>query len=184
MMVALWILLAVEVVARAVLEVREARLTQVKGGAFGVLRLIPLVNDIVPLPESRKEPLVGNFVKFHEEAHGVYHHSVLRNLFKVAVLMLAVGLLAMLMGRYGLPLWAAILWLHVVAVPGRVLFHFYCWNQEYECDKYALEATDKQVAKKALRELASCEIPHTILFSLIYREHPSAALRKKRLLGR
>jgi len=183
-MIALWILLAVEVVARAVLEVREARLTQVGGGAFAVLRVIPLVNDIVPLPESRKVPLTGNFVKFHEEAHGVYHHGVLRNLFKVTVLMLAVSLLAMLMGRYELPLWVSILWLHVVAVPGRVLFHFYCWNQEYECDKYALEATDKHVAKNALRELASCEIPHTALFSLVYREHPSAALRKKKLLGR
>lgn len=181
-MVALWILLAVEVVSRAFLEVREARLTQVKAGPFGVLRLIPLVNDIVPLPESRKEPLTGNFVKLHEEAHGVYHHGVLRNLFKLAVLMLAVGFLALLMGRYELPLWASILWLHVVAIPGRVLFHFYCWNQEYECDKYALEATDKHVAKRALRELAVCEIPHTALFSLIYREHPSVALRKKKLL--
>lgn len=184
MLVSLWILLVLEVVARAVLEVREARMTQMSGGVFGVLRLIPLVNDIVPLPESRKEPLTGNFVNFHEEGHRVNHHGVLRNLFKVAVLMLAVGLLAFLMGRYGLPLWVSILWLHVVAVPGRILFHFYCWNQEYECDKYALEATDKHVAKKALRELASCEIPHTALFSLIYREHPSAALRKKKLLGR
>lgn len=184
MLVSLWILLVLEVVARAVLEVREARMTQMSGGVFGVLRLIPLVNDIVPLPESRKEPLTGSFVNFHEEGHRVNHHGVLRNLFKVAVLMLAVGLLAFLMGRYGLPLWVSILWLHVVAVPGRILFHFYCWNQEYECDKYALEATDKHVAKRALRELASCEIPHTALFSLIYREHPSAALRKKKLLGR
>lgn len=183
-MVALWILLAVEVAARAVLEVREARLMQAGGGVFAVLRLIPLVNDIVPLPESRKEPLTGNFVKFHEEGHRVNHHGVLRNLFKVSVLMLAVGLLALLMARYGEPLWVAILWLHLVAVPGRILFHFYCWNQEYECDRYALEATDKHVAKNALRELAACEIPHTALFSLIYREHPSAALRKKKLLGR
>lgn len=184
MMVALWILLAMEVVARAVLEVREARLTQVNAGVFAVLRMIPLVNDIVPLPESRKDPLIGNFVKFHEEGHRVNHHGVLRNLFKVAVLMLAVGLLALLMGRYELPLWASILWLHVVAVPGRLLFHFYCWNQEYDCDKYALEATDKHVAKNALRELAACEIPHSALFSIVYREHPSAALRKKKLLGR
>lgn len=183
-MIALWILLAVEVVARIVLEVREAQLTQLSGGAFAVFRAIPVVNDIVPLPESRKEPLTGNFVKFHEEGHRVNHHSILRNLFKVTVLMLAVGLLVLLMARYGAPLWVAVLWLHVVAIPGRILFHFYCWNQEFESDKYALEATDKHVAKNALRELASCEIPHTALFSLVYREHPSAALRKKKLLGR
>lgn len=183
-MVALWILLLAEVVARAFLEVREARLTQMSGGIFAVLRVIPLVNDIVPLPESRKEPQTGNFVKLHEEAHKVYRHGILRNLFKVTAMMLAMGLLALLMGRYEFSLWVSILWLHVVAIPGRVLFHFYCWNQEFECDKYAMDATDKRVTKNALRELALCEIPHSALFSLIYREHPSVALRKKRLLGR
>lgn len=181
---ALWILLAAEVIARAALEVREARLTQIGGGPLAVLRLIPLVNDIVPLPESRKEPLTGNFVKLHEEAHKVYHHAVLRNLFKITVLMLAIGFLAMLMGRYQQSLWESILWLHLVAIPGRTLFHFYCWNQEFECDKYAFEAVEKRVAKNALKELSACEIPHTTLFALIYREHPTAALRKKKLLGK
>ena len=48
------LLLAIEFVARLVLEIRERRLTQMRGGIFAVLRLIPLLNDIVPLPENRK----------------------------------------------------------------------------------------------------------------------------------
>jgi Zn-dependent protease with chaperone function len=78
----------------------------------------------------------------------------------------------------------AVLWLHFVAIPFRTFFHFYCWNQEYECDRYALEKTDKKVAKLAMQELARCEIPHTALFSLIYREHPTVALRSKRILNK
>lgn len=53
----LYILLFVEVVLRIVLEIRERRATQLRGGVFAFLRIIPLVNDIVPLPENRKKPL-------------------------------------------------------------------------------------------------------------------------------
>ena len=48
--VILGVALVIEVVARLVLEIRERRLSQLRGGVFAVLRLIPLVNDIVPLP--------------------------------------------------------------------------------------------------------------------------------------
>ena len=57
------LLLAIEFVARLVLEIRERRLTQMRGGIFAVLRLIPLLNDIVPLPENRKDPAENEFVK-------------------------------------------------------------------------------------------------------------------------
>lgn len=178
----LYILLCLEVAARIALEVRERRLTQMRGGVFVVLRVIPLVNDIVPLPEYRNEVPESKFVKLHEEGHKALHHAVLRNLMKVAFWMVAVWFLAAMMVRWNASFIEAVLWLHLVAIPFRILFHFYCWNQEYECDKYALEKTDKKVAKAAMRELAACEIPYTTLFALVYREHPTAMLRSQRLL--
>ena len=178
----LYILLCVEVAARIALEVRERRLTQLRGGVFAVLRVIPLVNDIVPLPENRSDPPTSLFVEKHEEGHKALHHAVLRNLMKVALCMVAVWFMAAMMVRWNASFIEAVLWLHLVAIPFRMLFHFYCWSQEYECDRYALEKTDKKVAKAALRELAACEIPYTALFALVYREHPTAALRSQRLL--
>ena len=51
----LYILLCIEIVLRAAIEIRERRLTQLRGGVFAVLRLIPLINDIVPF-----QKIVGN----------------------------------------------------------------------------------------------------------------------------
>ena len=178
----LYILLCLEIVLRTVLEIRERRLTQLRGGAFAVLRAVPLVNDIVPLPENRSEEPESKFVKLHEEGHKVLHHAVLRNLMKIAFWMVAVWFMAAMMVRWNASFIEAVLWLHLAAIPFRMLFHFYCWSQEYECDRYALEKTDKKVAKAALRELAACEIPYTVLFALVYREHPTAMLRSQRLL--
>ena len=93
----LYILLCLEIVLRAVIEVRERRLTQLRGGVFAVLRLIPLVNDIAPLPENRKEPQKSLFVEKHEEAHKVLHHAILRNLMKFAFFMCAVWFMAAMM---------------------------------------------------------------------------------------
>lgn len=182
-MLLLWILLGVEFVLRLVLEIRECRLTQMRGGVFALLRLIPLVNDIVPLPENRREPEVGAFVNKHEEGHRKLRHAILRNLFKVILLILAVWFLAFQMLRNAMPLWQGILWLHLVAIPFRIIFHLYCWGQEYEADAYAQRQLEKNRVKGAMRELAECEIPHTKLFALLYREHPTVALRKKRLQG-
>ncbi len=181
MIVWLVALLLVEFIARIVLEVRECRLTQRGGGFFTVLRLVPLVNDLTPLPENLREPVVGQFVKLHEEGHQKLHHATLRNLFKVVLLMLAAGGFAFVLVRYGVPFWQGVLWLHLMAVPGRMVFHAYCWNQEYEADTYAYRQLDKKVSRNALRELEACEIPHTKLFALVYREHPTAVLRKKKL---
>ena len=181
-MLLLILLLCLEVVLRIVLEVRERRLTQLRGGVFAVLRLIPLVNDIVPLPENRKDVPESKFMKLHEEGHKVLRHAVLRNLMKVALCMVAVWFFVALLKRWHVSFFEAVLWLHLAAIPFRMLFHFYCWNQEYECDKYALEKSDKKVVKAAMRELALCEIPYTALFALVYREHPTAALRSQRLL--
>ncbi len=181
-MLLLILLLCLEVVLRIVLEVRERRLTQLRGGVFAVLRVIPLVNDIVPLPENRKDVPESKFMKLHEEGHKVLRHAVLRNLMKVALCMVAVWFFVALLKRWHVSFFEAVLWLHLAAIPFRMLFHFYCWNQEYECDKYALEKSDKKVAKTAMRELALCEIPYTALFALVYREHPTAALRSQRLL--
>ena len=176
------LLLCLEIVLRIVLEIREARMTQLRGGMFAVLRVIPLMNDIVPLPENRSEVPETKFVKLHEEGHKVLHHAVLRNLMKVAFWMVAVWFMVAMMVRWNANFIEAVLWLHLVAIPFRMLFHFYSWNQEYECDRYALEKTDKKVAKAAMRELAACEIPYTALFALVYREHPTVALRSQRLL--
>lgn len=180
----LYALLCAEIVARIVLEVRECRLT---GGRFGVLaflRLLPLVNDIVPLPERRSEPPQSRFVTFHEEAHKALHHTVLRNLVKIVFLMCAVWFLVGIMVRMDIPLWQAVLWLHLAAIPFRIFFHYYCWNQEHEADRYALSKTDRKVAKAAMRDLSLCEIPYSNLFALVYREHPPVALRRKRLLNK
>jgi hypothetical protein len=178
------ILLCCEFVIRVILEVRECRAVQCRFGGFTVMRLFPLINDLAPLPEMREEPKVSKFVEMHEQAHSKMHHGILRNLVKVAFALCAIWLMAALMVRWEQSFVEAVLWLHFVAIPFRTFFHFYCWNQEYECDRYALEKTDKKVAKLAMQELARCEIPHTALFSLIYREHPTVALRSKRILNK
>ncbi|WP_298768476.1 M48 family metalloprotease [uncultured Fibrobacter sp.] len=180
----LWGLLFLEFVARLYLEIRERRATQLRGGLFAVLRLIPLVNDIVPLPENRKEPLEGQFVKMHEEGHAAFRHGVLRNLSKVVLLMLAVWLFAFLLASYGMPLYKAVLWLHLAAVPFRIVFHLYCWHQEYEADRYAFDKLGKKVAKAAMRNLAEAEIPYTRLFAVVYREHPTVAIRSQKILNK
>lgn len=177
-------LLIMEVVLRTVLEIRERRATQVPGGIFAVLRVIPLVNDLVPLPEHRKDPEEGKFAAAHEEAHKKLHHAALRNLVKVIMLLLSLGVIALVVGRYEMPFWIAFVWLHLVAIPGRIIFHTYCWGQELEADRYAFEHVEKNIAKNALRNLVECEIPYTPVFALMYREHPTAAIRRKRLLGK
>jgi len=176
------LLLCIEFLVRGVIEIRERRLTQLRGGVFSVLRLIPLLNDIVPLPENYKEPSNSLFVEKHEEGHKVLHHALLRNLVKVAFLMVAVWFLAFQLVRNGLSFLEAVLWLHLVAIPFRYFFNWYCWNQEYEADAYAFKKVGKQKAKAAMQELVACEIPYSKLFASIYREHPTVALRSYRVL--
>ncbi|MCQ2055501.1 MAG: M48 family metalloprotease [Fibrobacter sp.] len=178
------VLLCAEFVGRVCLEIREVRLTMCRGGVFAILRVIPLINDIVPLPENRRSPAETEFVKKHEEGHRALRHAILRNIAKVILAMIAIWFLAAQLIRVGMPLWQGILWLHLVAIPFRVLFHLYCWNQEYEADAYAHKELGKQKTKIAMRELAECEIPYTHFFALMYREHPTAALRSKRLLNK
>ena len=177
-------LLAVEFAARLVLEIRERRLTQMRGGLFAVLRLIPLLNDIVPLPENRKDPAENEFVKKHEEGHANLRHGILRNLAKVALLLLAVWFFAFLLASHGMSLVESVLWLHLAAIPFRILFHLYCWHQEYEADRYAFDKLGKKVAKAAMRNLAESEIPYTKLFAVIYREHPTVAIRSQKILNK
>ena len=176
------ILLCLEIALRFFIEVRERRLTQLRGGVFAVLRLIPLVNDIVPLPENRKDPPTSLFVEKHEEGHRVLRHSILRNLMKIAFLMVAVWFLAAMVVRCGASFFEAVLWLHLVAIPFKYFFNWYCWTQEYEADAYAFKEVGKQKAKAAMHELAECEIPYSKLFASIYREHPTVALRSQRML--
>lgn len=178
------LLLSLEFVARLVLEIRERRLTQLRGGIFAVLRLIPLVNDFVPLPENRKDPAENEFVKKHEEGHRELRHGILRNLAKVALLLLAVWLFAFLMSSATLGLLESVLWLHLAAIPFRIIFHLYCWHQEYEADKYAFDKLGKKVAKAAMRNLAESEIPYTKLFAVVYREHPTVAIRSQKILNK
>ncbi|MBR4397697.1 MAG: M48 family metalloprotease [Fibrobacter sp.] len=178
------LLLTIEFVARLVLEIRERRLTQMRGGIFAVLRLIPLLNDIVPLPENRKDPAENEFVKMHEESHKELRHGILRNLAKIAMLLLAVWLFAFLMSSATLGLLESVLWLHLAAIPFRIVFHLYCWHQEYEADKYAFDKLGKKVAKAAMRNLAESEIPYTKLFAVVYREHPTVAIRSQKILNK
>ena len=178
------LLLTIEFVARLVLEIRERRLTQTRGGIFAVLRLIPLLNDIVPLPENRKDPAENEFVKMHEEGHKELRHGILRNLAKIAMLLLAVWLFAFLMSSATLGLLESVLWLHLAAIPFRIVFHLYCWHQEYEADKYAFDKLGKKVAKAAMRNLAESEIPYTKLFAVVYREHPTVAIRSQKILNK
>ena len=116
----LYILLCLEVVLRTLVEIRERRLTQLRGGVFAVLRLVPLVNDIVPLPENRSEVHESKFVKLHEEGHKVLHHAVLRNLMKIAFWMVAVWFMAAMMVRWNASFIEAVLWLHLAAIPFRM----------------------------------------------------------------
>ena len=57
------VLLCLEVAVRVMIEIRERRLSQFRGGLLSVMRIIPLVNDIVPLPENRCEPENNLFVE-------------------------------------------------------------------------------------------------------------------------
>jgi hypothetical protein len=180
----LGILLALEFAGRLALEIRERRLTQTRGGIFAVLRLIPLVNDIVPLPENRKEPTEDEFVRKHEEGHAELRHGILRNLAKIALLLLAVWLFAFLLASREMSLIEAVLWLHLAAIPFRTVFHLYCWHQEYEADRYAFDKLGKKMAKAAMRNLAESEIPYTKLFAVIYREHPTVAIRSQKILNK
>ena len=180
----LGILLALEFAGRLALEIRERRLTQTRGGIFAVLRLIPLVNDIVPLPENRKEPTEDEFVRKHEEGHAELRHGILRNLAKIALLLLAVWLFAFLLASREMSLIEAVLWLHLAAIPFRTIFHLYCWHQEYEADRYAFDKLGKKMAKAAMRNLAESEIPYTKLFAVIYREHPTVAIRSQKILNK
>ena len=109
---------------------------------------------------------------------------MLRNIYKVAMLLVSVWVLAAMLVRGGLPLWQAILWMHLVAIPFRALFHLYCWNQEYEADRYAFKELGKTKTKAAMHALAECEIPYTKLFAVMYREHPPVASRSKKLLNK
>jgi len=176
------VLLCVELAGRIFLEVRECRHVGCKVDAFTFMRLVPLVNDLAPLPETREKVPESRFVKLHEEAHAKLHHAVLRNLIKVIFVMCAVWFIVALVARAEVSYVEAALWLHLVAIPFRIFYHFYCWNQEYECDGYALKNTDKKEAKRAMQDLALLEIPHTVLFSLLYREHPTVMLRSGKIL--
>jgi Zn-dependent protease with chaperone function len=153
-------------------------------GVLALLHLIPLLNDIVPLPESRRDVPESAFVMTHEKAHRELRHGILRNLLKVILLCFAVGFLLFLLVRCGMSWWLSVLWLHLAAVPFRLFFHWYCWNQEFEADSHAFKALGKKATKDAMRELTACEIPYTPLFALFYREHPTAALRSQKLLNR
>ena len=180
----LTVLLCLEIIARIAIEIRERRLTQLRGGVLSIMRVIPLINDIVPLPENRCEPENGLFVKKHEEAHKVLHHAILRNLMKIAFVMVSVWFLAAMLIRWNASILEAVLWLHLVAIPFKYFFNWYCWIQEYEADAYACQKLGKTTAKAAMQQLASCEIPYSKLFASIYREHPPVAMRSYKILNK
>ena len=186
----LWILLCLESVLRLCIEIRECRIMQNTGIVkwrkpisilFALFRLIPLINDIIPLPESAAKLSESDFIKEHELAHKQMHHGILRNILKIIFLMLAVWCLVFLLSRCGFTILIALLWLHLLSISFRIFFHHYCWNQEYDADLCAFKAVGKSKAKDAMRELLEKEQPFTQLFALLYREHPTAKARHQKL---
>lgn len=64
----------------------------------------------------------------------------------------------------------------------QIPYHYYVWQQEFEADAYASKKTSITQAKKQLRLLVDEEIPYSPLFALLYREHPPATQRLKKVL--
>ncbi|HPW94645.1 MAG TPA: M48 family metalloprotease [Fibrobacteraceae bacterium] len=178
------VLLGIEFVFRVALEIREARLFSRKN-RFALFRVIPFINDFVPFPENRDQTEISNpFVKFHEEVHEKLHHSMTRLLLKGVFFFLSILGIFYVIGQLRMSLVEVVILFHLALFFLQIPYHYYIWQQEFEADAYAAKKTSITQAKKQFRLLANQEIPYSTFFALLYREHPPAALRLKKVISK
>ena len=88
-----WGFLALEVFLRAALEIAEIRKSGQKNDRFALVRIIPLLNDLLP-PESlssKPQAPESAFAKAHERANQKFHHGIIRQFFWAGILIAAKG---------------------------------------------------------------------------------------------
>lgn len=186
MSVAKWILFAavvVEVALRILLEIREARAANGKMDRFAFLRIVPIVNDIFPAEANfEKKRKGGAFESAHEKAHRKEHHAFVRFAFQIGFAMFC----ALSLGTAGIQLdfglFELLILFHLLFAVSRIFFHALCFAEEYEADSIATKHVQHGVAKRALEALATSEYPRTALFALVYRSHPTARMRLRKIM--
>ncbi len=186
MSVAKWILFAavvVEVALRILLEIREARAANGKMDRFAFLRIVPIVNDIFPAEANfEKKRKGGAFESAHEKAHRKEHHAFVRFAFQIGFAMFC----ALSLGTAGIQLdfglFELLFLFHLLFAVSRIFFHALCFAEEYEADAIATKHVQHGVAKRALESLATSEYPRTALFALVYRSHPTARMRLRKIM--
>lgn len=186
MSVAKWILFAavvVEVALRILLEIREARAANGKMDRFAFLRIVPIVNDIFPAEANfEKKRKGGAFESAHEKAHRKEHHAFVRFAFQIGFAMFC----ALSLGTAGIQLdfglFELLILFHLLFAVSRIFFHALCFAEEYEADAIATKHVQHGVAKRALEALATSEYPRTALFALVYRSHPTARMRLRKIM--
>lgn len=186
MSVAEWILFAavvVEVALRILLEIREARAANGKVDRFAFLRIVPIVNDIFPAEANfEKKRKGGAFKSAHEKAHQKEHHAFVRFAFQIGFALFC----ALSIGAAGIQLDFGLVELlflfHLLFAVSRIFFHALCFAEEYEADALAAKQVQFGVAKRALETLAASEYPRTALFALVYRSHPTARMRLRKIM--
>lgn len=186
MSVAEWILFAavvVEVALRILLEIREARAANGKMDRFAFLRIVPIVNDIFPAEANfEKKRKGGAFESAHEKAHRKEHHAFVRFAFQIGFALFC----ALSIGAAGIQLDFGLVELlflfHLLFAVSRIFFHALCFAEEYEADAIATKHVQHGVAKRALEALVASEYPRTALFALVYRSHPTARMRLRKIM--
>lgn len=182
MLFGLIILLGLEFLFRVVLEIREARLFSRKN-RFALIRVIPFLNDFVPFPENTHQEEKNNpFISFHEEAHQKHRHTLSRLLLKGVFFFICILGLFYVLDQWKVSLIEIVILFHLALFILQIPYHYYIWQQEFEADEYATRKTSPTQAKKQLRLLVGEEIHYSPLFALLYREHPPATQRLKKVL--
>lgn len=164
--------LAIEFSFRLFIETREIKIFS-RYNPLAWARLIPIVNDFVPIPETREPISESPFVRFHEEAHSKNKHNLKRLFIKT---LFALSMLYCFI-YFKMNLWNFVIFFHSMLFYLQIPYHWYLWQQEISADTYAQKKTSKNKAKKELENLLKQEIPYSSLFALFYREHPPARLR-------
>lgn len=174
--------LALEVLFRCFVEVRELRISGGRLDRFFLLRVVPIVNDIFPAEANFEKRLnSGAFVDAHEKAHAELHHGLVRLMLQAGFAgfcALCLGLAGMLCG-FGL-FWLLLLF-HLIFDVAKVIFHALCFAEEFEADRVAAKRVQRGVALRALKALAVNEFPRSALFAYLYRQHPTAEMRIEKL---
>lgn len=186
MSVAEWILFAavvVEVALRILLEIREARAANGKMDRFAFLRIVPIVNDIFPAEANfEKKRKGGAFESAHEKAHRKEHHAFVRFAFQIGFAMFCALSLGTAGFQLDFGLFELLFLFHLLFAVSRIFFHALCFAEEYEADAIATKHVQHGVAKRALEALATSEYPRTALFALVYRSHPTARMRLRKIM--